>query len=236
VGSEQRAVNGALRREAPLALLYFAVYMGYMFWRPESDILHWVSLVGLPLALLWWMRRGVSDRPFRDALGSVGLRRSTIFHGFGWVAGAAVLIAGIQLLTPQGDAIIASFRSGEALYLLPLAMLLMLLLAATTEEVFFRGVLQTRLHSWFRSHFWAIAVCSVLFGLYHLPYAYLNPNWPSAGNWGNAFRMAMSNGVLGGVVLGVIYARSRNLLAVMVTHAFINAFPAMSLLKGWFGG
>jgi membrane protease YdiL (CAAX protease family) len=44
--------------------------------------------------------------------------------------------------------------------------------------------------------------------------------------------MAMSNGILGGVVLGVIYARSRNLLAVMVTHAFINAFPAMSLLKG----
>ena len=225
-----------LRREAPFALLYFALYMGYMFWRPESDVLHWLTLVAIPLTLLWLLRRGSGGRPFRETLGSVGLRKTTISQGFVWVAGAAVLIAGIQLLTPQGEAIIAAVRSGEALYLLPLAMLLMLLLAATTEEVFFRGVLQTRLHAWFRSHFWAVAVCSVLFGLYHLPYAYLNPNWPSAGDWGDAFRMAMSNGILGGVVLGVIYARSRNLLAVMVTHAFINAFPAMSLLKGMFGG
>jgi membrane protease YdiL (CAAX protease family) len=222
-----------LRREAPLALLYYAAYLAYLFWHQESELFHWATLVGLPLAALWWLRRRSCDRPLRDTLASVGLAREHMRRGFPWVAGAAVLIVGIQMLTPQRGEILAAFRSGEALYLFPIALLLMLATAATTEEMLFRGVLQTRLQAWWRSSFWAIVACSVLFGLYHLPYAYLNPNWPSAGDWGDAFRLAMANGLLGGVILGIVYARSGNLLAAAVTHALINAFPAMQLVKEW---
>jgi membrane protease YdiL (CAAX protease family) len=45
----------------------------------------------------------------------------------------------------------------------------------------------------------------------------------------------LSNGVPGGLVLGALYVKSnRNLVACVVLHSMIGAFPAMTLLK--FGG
>ncbi len=140
----------------------------------------------------------------------------------------------------------AAFRelitSGRALYLLPIALALLLFTVGVTEEVFFRGVLQTRLTELARSKVLAILIVSVLFGLYHLPYAYLNlpyaylnPSWPSSGDLGAAFQAAMFNGVLGGVVIGGVYAlANNNLIAAILVHSFIDLFPAMTLIK--FGG
>ena len=76
---------------------------------------------------------------------------------------------------------------------------------------------------------------ALLFGVYHLPYAYFNPFWPSAGDWSAAWVAALGNGVPGGLVLGTLYVKSnRNLVPCIVLHSMIGAFPAMTLLK--FGG
>jgi len=80
--------------------------------------------------------------------------------------------------------------SGKGVPLFLLSFLLMLLTAGFTEEFFFRGVLQTRLQALFKSKVLAVLVVSILFGLYHLPYAYLHPRWPSHGNWLDAFGAA----------------------------------------------
>ncbi len=75
-------------------------------------------------------------------------------------------------------------------------------------------------------------ITSVLFSLYHVPYAYLNEHWPSAGNFGHALGLAFANGLPGGLVLGWVFVRSRgNLLAPMLTHALIDLIPAMLLLQ-----
>ena len=66
----------------------------------------------------------------------------------------------------------------------PLALVLLMMTAGFTEEFFFRGVLQTRLTTSLKSKVWGVVVAAVLFGLYHLPYAYLHPGWPSHGDWG----------------------------------------------------
>ena len=58
----------------------------------------------------------------------------------------------------------------------------MMLTAGFTEEFFFRGFLQTRLEVLTRSRVAAVLLASICFGLYHLPYAYFNPAWPSAGD------------------------------------------------------
>jgi hypothetical protein len=68
-----------------------------------------------------------------------------------------------------------------------------------------------------------------------VPYAYLNPNWPTYGNLGAAFGSAMAQGGSGGLVLGTLYALSRgNLVGCVLLHSSINAIWFMAMIK--FGG
>ena len=94
------------------------------------------------------------------------------------------------------------------------------------------GFLQTRLEVLTRSRVAAVILASICFGLYHLPYAYFNPAWPSAGDWGAAWISAMGQGVPGGLLLGTLYLVSRrNVLACAVLHSLINALPAMTMIR-----
>ncbi len=224
-----------------VALGYFAVYMAYLFWRPENEAMHWVTLVAAPFAIAWVsLRRGRSagGRPagFRATLASLGLRRGNLTRGLGWalLVGAAITV--FQAFgSGRAAEIQALFRSGRALWLLPLTFTLMLFLAGFTEEVFFRGFIQTRVEALTGSRWGAVIVVALLFGFYHLPYAYLNPAWPSHGDWGAAWVAAMGQGVPGGLILGALYVVSRgNLLACVVLHSLINAAPAMTMIH--FGG
>ena len=107
-------------------------------------------------------------------------------------------------------------------------------MAGFTEE-FFRGFLQTRVEVLVGSPRAAIAIVTVMFSIYHLPYAYLNPMWPSAGDWEFAWRASLANGLPGGLVLGSLYQLSgRNLVPCIILHSMINAAPAMTLIR--FGG
>lgn len=216
-------------RDGWVALGYFALYMAYLFRRPENEAMHWVTLVAVPLAIAWVsLRRGV--------FASLGLRRRSLATGLGWalLAGAAITV--FQAFGSANAAEIqALFRSGRALWLLPLTFTLMLFLAGFTEELFFRGFLQTRVEALTGSRWGAVLVVALLFGFYHLPYAYLNPSWPSYGDWGAAWVAALGQGVPGGLILGALYVVSRgNLLACVVLHSLINAAPAMTMIH--FGG
>lgn len=219
-----------LSREAWAALAYFAAYLAYLFWNPESELAHWLTLVILPLLLIVMLRRG---RDPAQILASFGLRRGNLKQGLSWAIGLGLLIGVFQLY--QGRAAAEAWelvRTGRVLYMFPLAFVLMMLTAGFTEEFFFRGFLQTRLEALVGSRWLAIVPTTLLFGVYHLPYAYLNPNWPSAGDWGAAWQAAMTNGVLGGIFLGVLYAATRrNLIACIVLHALINSVLAMTLIQ-----
>jgi len=105
-------------------------------------------------------------------------------------------------------------------------------LAVTPTSRAIRGFLQTRVEALARSKWLTVLIVSLLFRVYHLPYAYFNPNWPSAGDWGAAWVAALGNGVPGGLVLGALYVKSnRNLVACIVLQSMIGAFPAMTALK-----
>ncbi len=215
-----------------MAALYFCVYLAYLFVRYESELLHWLTLVALPLALIFLLRRGETRRR-SEVLASFGLRKGRLMRGVGW----ALLVGGALGLyqigfSRYGDAIRELIMSGRALFLLPLTFTLMMLTAGFTEEFFFRGFLQTRLEVLTRSRVAAVVLASICFGLYHLPYAYFNPAWPSAGDWGAAWISAMGQGVAGGLILGTLYLASRrNVLACAVLNSLINALPAMTMIK-----
>jgi membrane protease YdiL (CAAX protease family) len=127
---------------------------------------------------------------------------------------------------------IEMIKSGEALWAYPLATLLMLATAGFTEEFFFRGLVLTRIRRWTRSALVAIVLSALCFGVYHLPYAYLNPRWPSHGDWGAAAAAAFGQGGTMGIVLGAVFVLAgENLTAVIFAHACFNAGWAMTMLQ-----
>jgi membrane protease YdiL (CAAX protease family) len=234
-GGRLDGTGGFSSKEKWLAPGYFLVYLGYLFWHGEGELGHWGTMVLLPFLLVFLLNRGEGGT-FSSTLGSFGLRKGNLRRGL-----LVTLVLGVGLglvqvfLSRSGPAVIEAFRNGTALYLLPLAFVLMLVMAGFTEEFFFRGFLQTRLEGLLRSRAAGLLVTSVLFGVYHLPYAYFNPNWPSAGDWGAAWASALGQGIPGGLILGGLYLYSRrNLLACILLHALVDTFPAVGLIK--FGG
>lgn len=222
-------------KEMWLASLYFPLYLAYLFWKLEGELGHWGTMVLLPFLLVMVLNRG-REAPISSALASFGLRWGNLRKGLG---GTLVLGVGLGLfqlfLSRSGPAALEAFRTGAALYLLPLAFVLMLGMAGFTEEFFFRGFLQTRIEALAGSKWTGLILTSVLFGVYHLPYAYFNPHWPSSGDWGAAWTSALGQGIPAGLILGGLYLFSgRNLAACVILHALVDTFPAMGLIK--FGG
>lgn len=229
VGMEE---PGTHRLAAWLAPAYFTAYLGYLFLRPESEALHWISLVAIPVTLSVATAPPGSGSRVARGLASVGLRWGRLRRGLKWAIPLGLILGALQLLLSRsGEAIRGRLADGSIAWLLPLVFVLMLLTAGFTEELFFRGFLQTRLEALTGSRIWGLVLASVCFGTYHLPYAYLNPNWPSAGDWGAAWVAALGQGIPGGLILGAVYlAAGRNLLAPAVVHALINTLPALTMV------
>jgi membrane protease YdiL (CAAX protease family) len=229
------AYSESSNRQALAALAYFGIYLAWLFATLEGEMAHWLTLVALPLALVWLAAKPVAgESRIAVAFRTVGLARGNLATGLSWAATAGLALSVLQVLVSQRRLVVWELiQAGSFVYLLPLTFALLLLTAAFTEEFFFRGVLQTRLARWTGSHPAAVVLTSLLFGLYHLPYALLNPRWPSYGDPAAAFAAAMGQGVVGGLILGFVFVRARgNLLAPVVMHALINSVPGMVLVDG----
>jgi len=221
-------------RESRAALAYASLYLVYLFVALESELTHWVTLVALPVLIA--LAFGGGGRRPKQLLGTFGIHREGAARGVGTalLLGSAITILQVTVFGHR-DQILALVESGRALWLYPFALLLMFLTAGFTEEFFFRGFLQTRLEVLTGSAWRAILLATVFFSLYHLPYALLNPRWPSAGSLPLALTAAFANGLPGGLVLGVLYSKSgNNLLPCVLLHSMINAAPAMTVIR--FGG
>jgi membrane protease YdiL (CAAX protease family) len=81
---------------------------------------------------------------------------------------------------------------------------------ATLEEFFFRGVLQQMIFRDTNSEFAAIMFTSVIFGLAHLNFGHVFPNW----------KMVVIAGIHG-IFCGHAYAQAGSVRASMVTHALV---------------
>ncbi|HSM61475.1 MAG TPA: CPBP family intramembrane glutamic endopeptidase, partial [Longimicrobiales bacterium] len=169
----------------------------------------------------------------RRGLASLGLARGNALRGVGLTAALALAVCLFQLFNSRyAESIAALLASARALVVLPLAFAFLLVTAALTEEVFFRGYLQTRLERLTGSPIVGLLAASVLFGVYHLPYAYLNPRWPSHGDWSEALSASLGQGVPGGLILGGLFLYSRrNLVAPILLHAAIDLLPASTMIK-----
>lgn len=131
------------------------------------------------------------------------------------------------------------FTAYQLLLGLPLCFVWLLVEAGLVEEFFFRALVQSHLASALKSEVSGVALMSLIFGLAHAPGFIFrhageveglgsNPSAPDA--------VAYSIVVLAvsGVTFGVIWARTKNLFAVMLIHAAGDLLPNFaSFVKTW---
>ena len=227
------------KQEAGLAIAYFVFWLalnlvlwprffGRNAWL-ANGISFWVLLVALPALFL--LARGYH-------LSDFGLTRQ---H---WRSNVRVmLLAGgligvvLLLLTPGGRFL----RSGQvpptALSLGLMASFgLAILTASFHEEFFFRALLQTRLAEALNSPLSGLFLTTLIFALYHLPFALYESNtWPSGGHIAYALAITFTDPVFGGLISGVLWMRTRNLAAPVMIHALIDAIGGLPMVMKMLG-
>ncbi|NQD36736.1 CPBP family intramembrane metalloprotease [Permianibacter sp. IMCC34836] len=210
--------------------------------QPQEVVILLAKLAAMVLIPAWlFTRMGYRWRDLfgRFSLGSLGSGRS------GWrvLIIMAVLLLGLQLLIGQGPKRIAALEQPGWLVavMAPLALLWMSLEAGLTEEFLFRVLLQTRAAQFFRSETVGIVVMALLFGLAHAPGYVLRGAYAMEGMSGApdvftamAYTVVVVSPI--GLMFGVLWARTRNLLLLVLLHGWTDLIPNLApFIKTWLG-
>jgi membrane protease YdiL (CAAX protease family) len=109
--------------------------------------------------------------------------------------------------------------------------------AGLNEEFLFRAVLQTRLSALFRSPWAGVMVTSLIFGVAHAPGLFLRGG-PGVDGWSTdplqvvAYTIAVLAPL--GLLAGLIYARTKSLLLVILVHASLDWLPNLAdFIRVW---
>jgi membrane protease YdiL (CAAX protease family) len=103
--------------------------------------------------------------------------------------------------------------------------------AGLNEEFLFRGVLQTRLSAWFRSAWAGVFVTSLIFAVAHAPGLFFRGG-PQEDGWSTdplqviAYTIAVLSPI--SLLFGLIYARTKSLLLVVLLHGLVDVLPNMA--------
>lgn len=122
------------------------------------------------------------------------------------------------------------FNASQLAIGLPLCFAWLFIEAGLVEEFFFRALLQARLAAWFKSEISGVALMALVFGLAHAPGFILRGaglEEAIGANPAAADSIAYAIVVLsvGGIFFGIVWARTKNLFAVMFIHAATDLLP-----------
>ena len=125
------------------------------------------------------------------------------------------------------------FRAPQLLIAVPLCFAWLAVEAGLVEEFFFRAVVQARLAAWFKSEITGVALMALIFGMAHAPGFIFRHAGEVEGLGANptaldAVAYAIVTLAPGAIVFGVVWARTKNLLAAIVIHATMDLFPNVS--------
>lgn len=143
-----------------------------------------------------------------------------------------IILGLVCVITPslkQISAIPPTFAT--MIWAAPLGYLWITLEAGACEEFLFRGVLQSRLTAWFNSAWAGVIVTSLLFGLAHAPGLFMRGG-PGVDGWSSdplqviAHTIAVLSPL--GLTFGLIYARTKSLLLVVLLHGLVDVLPNLS--------
>lgn len=162
------------------------------------------------------------------------------FEGLRALAGnhlPVVLVVGVALVAFQyfvggGAAPVrhGNFSKHQLLVGLPLCFIWLVIEVGLVEEFFFRALVQSRLAAWFKSEVSGVVLMSLVFGSAHAPGFIFRQAGSVEGLGANPSALdaiAYSIVVLSvsGILFGVMWARTKNLFALMLIHAAGDLLP-----------
>jgi membrane protease YdiL (CAAX protease family) len=180
--------------------------------------------VALPCIVLWLL--GERLKPLFQA----GLRGGAFWRTL--LVMGAIFVALLSVISPSLENIHAAHASLATLvWIAPVSFIWIAVEAGLNEEFLFRAVLQTRLSAWLRSPVAGVVLTALLFGLAHAPGLYLRGG-PELDGW-SSDPLVVAAGTIAtlspmGLLLGLIYARTKSLLLVVLLHGAIDVLPNMS--------
>ena len=156
----------------------------------------------------------------------------------------AVLLLALQIVAGRGLQTLSALHLPvwHTLAWAPAALAWMTLEAGITEEFLFRVLLQTRLAVWLESETAGILSMALLFGLAHAPGYVLRGAHAMEGMGGPpsvptalAYAVAVVSPV--GIAFGVLLARTRNLLLLVLLHGWADLLPNLApFILAWTKG
>jgi membrane protease YdiL (CAAX protease family) len=239
VAQPKRESLGLLTYLAIYAFLLIGVWLGSVREAvPEGPNQEWAVLgykllihVGLPAAVI--LALGGAVRPLFDS----GIQRKGFWPTL--IVLSALMIGLLALVSPSLKQIGAlNLGVAAAIGWVGVSWLWLSLEAGLCEEFLFRACLQSRLAAWLKSPVAGITLTSVLFGLAHWPGLYLRGG-PGVDGWSTdpiqvaAFTIATLSPL--SVALGLLWARSRSLLLIVLVHGAIDALPHTAETFGIWG-
>ena len=155
------------------------------------------------------------------------------------VVGGALLA--FQFFLGNGAAPIrqGKFTASQLLLGLPLCFAWLVIEVGLVEEFFFRALVQSRLAAWFKSEVSGVVLMSLVFGLAHAPGFIFRGAGIIEGLGAKPTALeaiAYSIVVLAvsGILFGVMWARTKNLMALMLLHAAGDLLPNFAeFVKVW---
>ena len=125
------------------------------------------------------------------------------------------------------------FTATQLSIALPLCFVWLAIEAGFVEEFFFRALVQSRFASWFRSEISGVALMAIAFGLAHAPGLIFRQAGEVEGLGAHPGALqAMAYTIVtmapAALTFGIVWARTRNLFAVIIIHAATDLFPNVS--------
>ena len=188
---------------------FAAVTAVRMHWLPgiAASYLSHAWLATLALGWYFWLGR-------RFPIGALARRQLLPWSVF-WLL--AIVVSALLAFSSPPNAVHL-----PALPLLAAELVFLALVVGPTEELLFRGLVQTGINgsvSWERQVFgWRLrlgtVLAAVVFGLWHLVNLSYQPLGPTVG------QVLIATGI--GLVIGAVYDRTRNLVGAAVLHSLLD--------------
>jgi membrane protease YdiL (CAAX protease family) len=194
-----------------LVSLYLFLNIRWLHWQilgldvGDAVVGKLLLTVALPLLLLWV--KG-------DSLAGMGLNLRNCPQNLGLALLLACLLVGFLLPFRWGVIEQAGWQQVGLGF--ALGFTYNLFQTGFPEEFFFRAYLQGHLAVLFRSRFDAVLLASLIFGLLHILWR-LDMGFPMA------FALSMLQETVRGLLYGVVWERTRSLIAPTILHATTNA-------------
>ena len=226
------------RQETAALLMYLiplAVFIAYGFsairrWvpgEPADSLLILAAKLAVFVAIPTWIlvaRFGYRRRELTPL--STKTSHMLVFVGMAFVLLVFQSLAGRGLK----DITQAHVPGNTLLFGMPFVFLWLMLEVGVVEEFFFRVLLQSRLSAVLKSKLGGIVLASLVFGLVHAPGLYLRSGATEEGLSANpSLLMAVGYSIVitsvAGFFLGVLWARTRNFLLLVLVHAAADLLP-----------